>query len=158
MGLTYDVGKVVLLQYFPERYEETLQKMEKSGEAGRFFETEISLGFDESSHQEIGAYFLDFWNLPAVFVETALYHHTPAKASVHYSDVVEIVGLHRSDDRQDTGLRRGGRTGPRSPSPRVSSRRTNDRIDRGIRKRYTRSACNFPLPAFTVSRDSSSPR
>jgi HD-like signal output (HDOD) protein len=96
VGLTYDVGKIILLQYYPDRFEEISANAGVSPEPNEswrgFHESEIRLGFAESTHQEIGAYFLDFWNLPAVFVETALYHHDPRKASVHYRDVVEIVG------------------------------------------------------------------
>ncbi len=96
VGLTYDVGKIILLQYYPERFQEISARTGVPPESNEgwkdFFESEIRLGFAESTHQEIGAYFLDFWNLPAVFVETALYHHVPRMASVHYSDVIEIVG------------------------------------------------------------------
>jgi HD-like signal output (HDOD) protein len=96
VGLTYDVGKIILLQYYPERYQDINAHAgippESNGGWSGFFESEMQLGFAESTHQEIGAYFLDFWNLPAVFVETALYHHAPRRASVHYSDVIEIVG------------------------------------------------------------------
>jgi HD-like signal output (HDOD) protein len=96
VGLTYDVGKIIILQYYPDRFEEIGANAGMPGEPNErrrsFYESETRLGFAESTHQEIGAYFLDFWNLPAVFVETALYHHTPRKSSVHYSDVIEIVG------------------------------------------------------------------
>ena len=158
VGLTYDVGKVLLLQYFPERFEETLKKMEKCGEVGRFYETEISFGFSESSHQEIGAFFLDFWNLPAVFVETALYHHTPAKASVHYRDVVEVLGFIDLVIDRIRACGAAEEPDPQSlPQGFFPMDQTAD-IARGIRKRLNALSLNFPLPVLTESQDSSSPR
>jgi HD-like signal output (HDOD) protein len=59
-------------------------------ESMNFYETELILGYEESSHQEIGAYFLDYWNLPEVFIETALFHHCPEKASDQYRDIVAM--------------------------------------------------------------------
>lgn len=89
VGLTYDVGKIILLQHFPDQFEAVMRAM--TGCAGmNFYEVELLLGFEEISHQEIGAYFLDYWNLPEVFVETALFHHCPDKSSEHYREIVEM--------------------------------------------------------------------
>ncbi len=95
VGLTYDVGKIILLQYFPERYSMIESKKNVSGDHD-FYKAEISLGFDHITHQEIGAYFLDFWNLPELFVETALFHHKPERSSVHYGDIIKTT--HYVDD------------------------------------------------------------
>jgi HD-like signal output (HDOD) protein len=89
VGLTFDVGKIILLQHYPDRFEAVLHAMIKC--AGiNFYEAELLLGFEESSHQEIGAYFLDYWNLPEVFIETALFHHCPEKSSDHYREIVAM--------------------------------------------------------------------
>jgi HD-like signal output (HDOD) protein len=95
VGLTYDVGKIILLQYFPERYH-MIESEKVVIEDHDFYKTEISLGFESSTHQEIGAYFLEFWNLPELFVETALFHHIPEQSSVHYRDIIETT--HYIDD------------------------------------------------------------
>jgi HD-like signal output (HDOD) protein len=90
VGLTFDVGKIILLQYFPDRFEAVMRAMMEC--AGmNFYEAELLLRFKESSHQVIGAYFLDYWNLPEVFVETALFHHCPDKSSDHYRIIVEMA-------------------------------------------------------------------
>jgi HD-like signal output (HDOD) protein len=89
VGLTYDVGKIILLQYYPERFKAILQTMEDCAPMN-FYEAELMLGFEESSHQEIGAYFLDYWNLPEVFIETALFHHCPGRSSDQYREIVDI--------------------------------------------------------------------
>jgi HD-like signal output (HDOD) protein len=90
VGLTFDVGKIILLQHFPDRFESVMRAMTGCADIN-FYEAELLLGFEESSHQEIGAYFLDYWNLPEVFVETALFHHCPDKSSDHYSEIVEMA-------------------------------------------------------------------
>jgi HD-like signal output (HDOD) protein len=90
VGLTYDVGKIILLQYFPDRYASVREHMENHPDQG-FYESEKELGFQEVSHQEIGAFFLDYWNLPEIFVETALYHHIPGHSSTQYRDIIDLV-------------------------------------------------------------------
>jgi HD-like signal output (HDOD) protein len=95
VGLTYDVGKIILLQYFPDRYRMIESKKIVNGD-NDFYKTELSLGFDNSTHQEIGAYFLEFWNLPELFVETALFHHNPEGSAVHYRNIIETT--HYIDD------------------------------------------------------------
>jgi HD-like signal output (HDOD) protein len=90
VGLTYDVGEIILLQYYPERFMQVIETMSRHPGMD-FYTAELRLGFGECTHQEIGAYFLDFWNLPEVFVETALFHHRPDAASDHYRDIVEMT-------------------------------------------------------------------
>jgi HD-like signal output (HDOD) protein len=90
VGLTYDVGKIILLQYYPDRFAKVMEAMAVNTDVD-FYDAELSLGFGECTHQEIGAYFLDYWNLPEVFVETALFHHRPEKSSAHYHDIIEMT-------------------------------------------------------------------
>jgi HD-like signal output (HDOD) protein/CheY-like chemotaxis protein len=90
VGLTYDVGKIILLQYYPERFTKVMETMTENASMD-FYDAELSLGFGECTHQEIGAYFLDYWNLPEVFVETALFHHRPGKSSALYHDIIEMT-------------------------------------------------------------------
>jgi len=92
VGLTYDVGKVILLQYFPDRYQTVLKHLQRHPEKD-FYESEVEMGFEEVSHQEIGAFFLDYWNLPQIFIETALFHHTPEKPSSQYNDIIGLTHL-----------------------------------------------------------------
>jgi HD-like signal output (HDOD) protein len=90
VGLTYDVGMIILLQFYPERFNGAVRVMDQIPSM-HFYDAELSLGFEESSHQEIGAYFLEYWNLPEVFVETALFHHCPHRSSDQYRDIVEMT-------------------------------------------------------------------
>lgn len=91
-GLTYDTGKIILLQYYPERFNSIIENKNNNRGMG-FYESELALGFEEISHQEIGAFFLDYWNLPEIFVETALFHHNPEGASDQNRDIVGLINL-----------------------------------------------------------------
>jgi HD-like signal output (HDOD) protein len=92
VGLPYDVGKIILLQYFPDRYSSILDYAQHQPEKD-FYRCELELGFQGVTHQEIGAFFLDYWNLPQVFIETALFHHTPESSSSQYRDIIDIAYL-----------------------------------------------------------------
>ena len=45
------------------------------------------------SHQEIGAYFLQLWDLPFPIYEAALYHHRPQDASIVHNELVSIINI-----------------------------------------------------------------
>ena len=89
VGLTHDIGKIILLQFYPDRYQEIIDNQRKNPGIS-FYESELDLGLHENTHAEIGAYFLDWWNLPEIIVEVALFHHAPEKASEHYKEIVDI--------------------------------------------------------------------
>ena len=91
-GLTYDTGKIILLQYYPGRFNSIIGNKNKN-RGMEFYESELALGFEEISHQEIGAFFLDYWNLPEIFVETALFHHNPEDALDQNRDIVRLINL-----------------------------------------------------------------
>ncbi|MBN2008057.1 HDOD domain-containing protein [candidate division KSB1 bacterium] len=90
VGLTHDIGKIILLQYFPKRYHSILTA-QKETPGLSFHDAELELGFAENTHAEIGAYFLDWWNLPEVIMEVALFHHCPHQATEHYRPLLETA-------------------------------------------------------------------
>jgi HD-like signal output (HDOD) protein/ActR/RegA family two-component response regulator len=92
VGLTYDTGKIILLQYYPERYK-LIADSQRSEEDTGFYESELALGFEGHSHQEIGAFFLDYWNLPEIFVETSLFHHNPESSSEQYRKLLKLMNF-----------------------------------------------------------------
>ncbi len=76
IGLVHNIGKVVLLKEYGARYVEVFLTAQESGRGIDTVETEaFSL-----SHQEIGGYLLNWWNLPYAFVEAAMFHHDPLHA------------------------------------------------------------------------------
>jgi len=74
IGITHDIGKVIMLGYFPSRYEAVVEYAKSHSDVD-FFQSEMALGFEGATHSEIGAYFLDLWGLPQASIEAALYHH-----------------------------------------------------------------------------------
>ncbi|MHB8129625.1 MAG: HDOD domain-containing protein, partial [Mobilitalea sp.] len=47
----------------------------------------------EISHQEIGAHFLDSWDLPFPMYEVALYHHRPLDSNIVHTELVSCVHI-----------------------------------------------------------------
>jgi HD-like signal output (HDOD) protein len=45
------------------------------------------------THDRLGAYLLDWWNLPAGLVEACLYHHDPLNESVYHPAILALVNL-----------------------------------------------------------------
>jgi HD-like signal output (HDOD) protein len=86
-GVTHDIGRVILLQYFTDRYEEVLAHQRANPEKN-FEACEIEMGYAGMTHCEIGAYFLNWWNLPDANIRLALFHHAfkevhdPAKPEI----------------------------------------------------------------------------
>jgi HD-like signal output (HDOD) protein len=87
--LTHDIGKIILLKYLPDRFNEIIQFQENNPKED-FFGSEINLGYCGCSHAEMGAYFLDLWNLPKENVQTSLYHHDYSEALESYKKMFEI--------------------------------------------------------------------
>lgn len=92
VGITHDIGKVILLQHFPAKYRQVLEQQAKNP-ALDFYQGEKTLGPSEPTHAEIGAFFLDLWNLPESLVEVALFHHQPEKGSTFYQPILEATAL-----------------------------------------------------------------
>ncbi len=90
LGLLYDIGRIILLQLFPDRYRAIMAHKEKHPEHS-FFEAERALGYQDVTHNELGAYLLRWWNFSDKIVELALYHHEPEKAFEGYRDSALVL-------------------------------------------------------------------
>jgi putative nucleotidyltransferase with HDIG domain len=101
-GLFHDVGQVLLLRYFPDRYEATATMVEENPAMG-FREAEDRLGWGESSHARLGAHLLDSWNFPETVVETVLWHHDPGMGGSN-----PALGAVSWVDAAAAAVRRGG--------------------------------------------------
>lgn len=86
VGLLHDIGKNLLFSLFPRRFKSLWEKSHKEGLPFRSAETE-----EEVFHDEIGAYFLNLWNLPLPAVESALYHHFPQECSIPLRNALMVT-------------------------------------------------------------------
>jgi len=91
-GLIHDIGYLVLMQHFPDLFQEAFEYAEKNGVA--FLAAEYrTLGF---SHAEVGAWLSEGWNLPEKLVKAIQYHHRPHRVReksefvwfIHLADLI----------------------------------------------------------------------
>jgi HD-like signal output (HDOD) protein len=79
---------MVLLSNFGETYDKIIKDYE--GCEAILREEKAAFGV---THQELGAYILDWWGMPYSFVETALNHHSPLDNNVIGRDMICAVHL-----------------------------------------------------------------
>ncbi|MDL1971132.1 MAG: HDOD domain-containing protein [Candidatus Desulfofervidaceae bacterium] len=100
-GLLHDLGRLVLVQYFPEEYRKVVEKIkEEQVKSYVKFEKQI-LGV---THTEIGAELFHFWNFPIFLIEAARKHHLPLEQLeetiiqivhiAHLIDAVHVLSPH----------------------------------------------------------------
>ncbi|MGH2365633.1 MAG: HDOD domain-containing protein [Chloroflexota bacterium] len=111
-GLMHDVGKAVLLQYFPQKVDAIVHHVLEQG--CLFSEAERAvLGSD---HTVIGAAVAEQWRLPAMLRDSIACHHTPMQAedplrasTVHLADILARALLFGSGgDQSMPSLDRAG--------------------------------------------------
>ncbi len=88
-GLLHDIGKLVVYQYYPEKFEEiVLKQLEEKVMA--FTAEEAVLGIN---HTHIGAFFAQKWKFKQEILEAIDYHHTPLKSLGLNVSIVRIANL-----------------------------------------------------------------
>jgi HD-like signal output (HDOD) protein len=95
VGIIHDIGKIIQLQYFFSHFS-AIEAYRVAHPEADYYESELALGSEGRTHAEIGAYFMDNWNLPQLFVQVALFHHRPDLAG---DDLQEFLGVFRYTDR-----------------------------------------------------------
>lgn len=78
-GVLHDIGKVVLRQSFPERFEGVVALARDQ----RLSIAEAERGVLGSDHAEVGGWLAERWGLPADLVEAIACHHRPERAVVN---------------------------------------------------------------------------
>ena len=89
-GLLHDMGKIVLVQYFPEQHQVTQRMVRELG----MKDTESEMQTLAVNHAEIGGALGERWGIPPVFTEVMRYHHDPQSAPANQS----LVALTRFSD------------------------------------------------------------
>jgi HD-like signal output (HDOD) protein len=89
-GLLHDIGKIILLSNFEKEYLKS-HRLAIDNDDKSIIDAEKSIfGI---THQEIGGYLLNWWELPYPIVEAALYHHNPCDEKIINKELVAIVHL-----------------------------------------------------------------
>lgn len=88
-GLLHNIGIVLLLKLYPEKYIEIFQKNEKEKTGLLHFEQE----FLNVTHQQTGGYLLQWWELPHPIIEAALYHHTPFATGIINHELIYAINI-----------------------------------------------------------------
>jgi len=91
-ALTHDIGKIILLQYFPDIYLQINKKYEQDPEK-KFYTAEKNISQLSVSHCDIGAYFLSRWNLPQSNIAAALFHHDPEQSQGSDNMLIHMIAL-----------------------------------------------------------------
>lgn len=85
-GLLHDIGRLVLVDVFPEEYTSIFDSDEEDPHA--LLEKEASWGI---THAEAGAYIISRWNLPSLLADCSRYHHEPVEDVRTAFPLVKIV-------------------------------------------------------------------
>lgn len=89
-GLLHDIGKVLFLKLFHNKYENLL-KMRGTKKNVNLLTYEKNIV--KYTHEELGSYMLNWWQFPQPIVETALKHSNPLESKKLYRDIVCMVNL-----------------------------------------------------------------
>lgn len=72
-GLLHDVGTLIQVSKMPDRHNEVLAEMEKSGDP----DYEVERRLFGVTHAELGGYLLSHWGIPYDVVAAVTFHHNP---------------------------------------------------------------------------------
>lgn len=93
VGILHDIGKVVVLQKFPQVATLVYQQLLKNGEDDVNPLEMKHLGY---THQLLGGLLLEWWDFPFAIVEAALYHHDPLNDHIINKNLIGT--LHIADE------------------------------------------------------------
>lgn len=85
-GLFHDIGKIALIQSFPEYYYKVFESVDENYS---YIDAEKDI-FD-FTHQKVGAFLLEKWDLPDIYVKVAKKHHYTAKNELNSSEDIIAV-------------------------------------------------------------------
>lgn len=88
-GLLHDIGKLILHLFCQADY----QKLLTASKEGDDSLVEYELEHLHVTHQDLGGYLLNAWELPFAYVEAAMFHHRPSDARVINHELVAVVHL-----------------------------------------------------------------
>jgi putative nucleotidyltransferase with HDIG domain len=87
-GLLHDIGKLIMAQYFREKFTRVVTLMQ---EQGRSFAQAEKADYPPFDHARIGGYIAEKWQFPKSLIEAIQYHHTMTKEA---ADVGLLLCVH----------------------------------------------------------------
>lgn len=88
-GLLHDIGKLVIYQYYPEKFEEIVLK-QINKKMQDFVAEEETLGVN---HADIGVYFAEKWKFKNEIIQAIKAHHSPHTALSLNVAVVRVANM-----------------------------------------------------------------
>lgn len=89
-GLLHDIGRLVIAECYPKEFKIINALISSSFDKTDY---EIEKEIIDISHNELGAYLLNWWEIPIAIVEVALYHDTPALCTEINRELVSMVHI-----------------------------------------------------------------
>ncbi|MBN2331640.1 MAG: HDOD domain-containing protein [Deltaproteobacteria bacterium] len=89
-GLLHDIGFLVMLRYFPEQFAAIMERHQHQPAVPLISIEQEVMGVN---HAQLGAYLLNWWNMPQPIIEATLYHHEPESDAVVDRELVSQLAL-----------------------------------------------------------------
>lgn len=90
LGLLHDIGKIVLMNNFTEKYMKAAESISKKKDLVYYYE---DMEFTDVTSYELGAYLLNWWELPGPLVEAVLYQDQPFDKNLIDRDIVALLNI-----------------------------------------------------------------
>jgi putative nucleotidyltransferase with HDIG domain len=104
-GLLHDIGKLVLVQHFPDEYSRLIDPDNSGGKT----RSELEMGEFGLSHAELGSIMIKNWKLPETLSDTIGCHHKLSLSGDGYDRIK--VAVHVADyecNKREIGIKNNG--------------------------------------------------
>lgn len=90
-ALLHDIGKIVILQHYPDQFEQINGRIRSLNQRDILAETQVL----DCSHADIGGRLGEMWNLPPEYIDVIRSHHNPntSRVNAKLTSVVRFVDL-----------------------------------------------------------------
>ena len=89
-GMLHDIGKLVFDQLYPDKFLKVIDLVDEKSIFYRKAERQVF----EFTHEEVGEYIVEKWNLPDIIKDAVRNHHSPVDSKV---DPVLVSAVHLAD-------------------------------------------------------------